>query len=125
MCQVEQSDLRLHEKTALLNKSMISATTVLFVALLSITLEVVENGRHGETGEAACKGRSVAANEISHQQKQCKCCASTNSVHLQCSKCNISSYCDKTCHQKHWPEHKHICEALQTTNSLLWNEPSE
>ena len=74
----------------------------------------------GKPGAAACTGQSVAANEMSHQQKHCNFCASTNNVYFQCGQCNISNYCSKTCQQKHWSEHKAICKALETTNNLHW-----
>jgi len=29
---------------------------------------------------------------------------------LKCSICHVGHYCDKTCQQNHWPEHKKVCK---------------
>jgi MYND finger len=42
--------------------------------------------------------------------KQCEKCQKTGSHLLRCGRCRVIFYCDKTCQQTAWPQHKKTCK---------------
>ena len=68
----------------------------------------------GKWTEAASAGQGVAGAGSSHHV--CKFCGSKEGTTCfkQCSNCKAVKYCSRKCQQKHWRQHKALCQAISS-----------
>ncbi|KAJ6543709.1 ankyrin, partial [Mycena vulgaris] len=55
-----------------------------------------------------------------HAENHCDSCGKTNQGPLKhCAKCKLARYCSVECQKKEWPAHRHICQPLSSSNSVV------
>ena len=75
----------------------------------------------GKREEAASTGQDVATEAKSHA---CKSCAKMEGVtpFKQCSGCKTVRYCSRECQQKHWKNHRILCQAISSLAKQKYRE---
>lgn len=78
----------------------------------------------GKREEVASTGQGVAGEATS---RACKVCGKKegNTPFKQCSNCKAVRYCCHGCQQKHWREHKSLCQAISSLAEKKYQEDRE
>ena len=78
----------------------------------------------GKREDAASPGQDVATEAKSHG---CKSCAKMEGVapFKQCSGCKAIRYCSRKCQQKHWKNHRILCQAISSLAEQKYREDRE
>lgn len=76
---------------------------------------------HWVSHKTKCHKRTYSAEQsrkgTSYTLSQCAYCNNEMKDLKKCSQCKSVGYCSKTCQEKHWSEHKEICQNKKTLHS--------
>jgi hypothetical protein len=60
---------------------------------------------------------SSSSSSSKKKKDTCLCCLKEVEGCSRCSKCRTALYCNRVCHEKHWPVHKNICRDSNNTEN--------